>query len=377
MSVTTISLVNRYILWARAAGRCQYEGCNRPLYLDDLTKAEFNQSYIAHIIADNSGGPRGDALLSEQLQDDLSNLMLMCDTHHRLVDKADVEGHPVARLRKMKFDHEVRIETLTSIKPDKRSHVILYGARIGEHGAPLTASEAFGALLPSRYPAETRPIELGLKNSFMKDNASDFWTAEVKNLEALFKQKVVPLKGIDEVQHYSVFALAPQPLLIRLGTLLSDIYPADVFQRHREPSTWNWQPESATKGIILVEPHDKTGTPLLNCSLSATITNQRLFDVIPGKSSVWTITIDNPNNDFLKTKDLLKQFRVKCRQAFDLIKCAHGENTEIHIFPAMPVAAAVELGRVWMPKADLPLIIYDQNTATQGFTRTIEIKTGL
>jgi hypothetical protein len=75
-----------------------------------LTQAEFNSAYIAHIIADKPTGPRGDAILSEQLKSDLSNLMLLCNVHHRLIDIADVDGHPADLLRAMKERHEQRIE---------------------------------------------------------------------------------------------------------------------------------------------------------------------------------------------------------------------------------------------------------------------------
>ena len=34
---------------------------------------------------------------------------------------------------------------------------------------------------------------------------------------------------------------------------------------------------------------------------------------------------------------------------------------------------AIEVGRVWMPKADLPLVVYDQNRALGGFGRALEI----
>jgi len=102
MSVSSIPLDVRTRLWGKAGGRCQYDGCNRPLWLDTLTKAEFNTSYIAHIIADEPGGPRGDAVLSKKLKSDISNLMLLCDEHHRLVDRADVSAHPVDRLVEMK-----------------------------------------------------------------------------------------------------------------------------------------------------------------------------------------------------------------------------------------------------------------------------------
>jgi hypothetical protein len=37
------------------------------------------------------------------------------------------------------------------------------------------------------------------------------------------------------------------------------------------------------------------------------------------------------------------------------------------------VSAAVEVGRVWMPKADLPLVVFDQNRTLQGFVRALEI----
>ena len=94
MSVTSVPEKVRTRLWGKAAGRCQYEGCNKPLWIDELTKFEFNQSYVAHIIADKPGGPRGDTELSELLKADISNLMLMCDTHHRLIDKEDIAGHP-------------------------------------------------------------------------------------------------------------------------------------------------------------------------------------------------------------------------------------------------------------------------------------------
>ncbi len=108
MSVTNISAANRYILWGKAAGRCEYRGCNKPLFRDALTQGEFNQAYIAHIVADVPGGPRGDAIKSDLLKDDLINLMLMCDEHHRLIDKVELAKHTVELLKEMKKEHSLR-----------------------------------------------------------------------------------------------------------------------------------------------------------------------------------------------------------------------------------------------------------------------------
>ena len=64
--------------------------------------------------------------------------MLLCDAHHRLIDVSDIDGHPVDLLRAMKVRHEQRIELVTALGPDRQSHVVLYGANIGPHAAPLS-----------------------------------------------------------------------------------------------------------------------------------------------------------------------------------------------------------------------------------------------
>lgn len=61
------------------------------------------------------------------------------------------------------------------------------------------------------------------------------------------------------------------------------------------------------------------------------------------------------------------------RYLFDKIKATHGQNATIHLFPACPVSVAIEIGRVWMPKADLPLVIYDQNNKLGKFIETFTI----
>jgi hypothetical protein len=38
----------------------------------------------------------------------------------------------------------------------------------------------------------------------------------------------------------------------------------------------------------------------------------------------------------------------------------------------MPASLAVETGRIWMPKADLEMLIYDQNRE-KGFVPTLSI----
>ena len=87
------------------------------MHTDILTKKKYNSAYIAHIVADKPDGPRGDTVRSKLLCDDISNLMLLCNEHHNLIDKVDVEGHPESRLLVMKHQHEERIRRITDIAP--------------------------------------------------------------------------------------------------------------------------------------------------------------------------------------------------------------------------------------------------------------------
>lgn len=377
MSVSYIPEQVKRQLWAQSAGCCQYENCCKPLYFDTLTKAEFNTSYIAHIIADQPDGPRGDKILSPLLRSAISNLMLLCDEHHRLIDKVKEAEHSVERLTEMKRLHEQRINSVVYLAPDRRTHILLYGANVGQHGSPLTYKEASNSVLSAkRYPVYHQSIDLGISNSIHTDDMKDYWSQQIEQLTISFSQKVASLKGSHEVQHFSVFGLAPMPLLIKLGTLFSDIYDIDVYQRHREPVSWEWQSSQENYGgfFQLHPPPHFNGLPALNISLSATITNDRISSVLGKESSVWTLTHQKPHNDFLKSKELLSQLRVIMRSSLDTIKKHHGQNTPLSIFPAMPVSASIEFGRIWMPKADMSLVIFDQNNKANSFIETITIK---
>ena len=57
----------------------------------------------------------------------------------------------------------------------------------------------------------------------------------------------------------------------------------------------------------------------------------------------------------------------------DKVKIRHGQSAIVHVFPAMPVALAVELGRIRMPKADLPFAIYDEDRGNGGFRHVLSI----
>jgi hypothetical protein len=363
------------LLWGCAAGRCEFAGCNRPLWKSDVTQEEVNVAQKAHIYAFSKGGPRHNP--KKRDVNSLSNLILVCHGCHQKIDKEKDGGRYTASLlHQWKRAHEERIETVTGVALTKKSHILLYGANIGDHSGPLNYQEAAGALFPRRYPASDKPLELSTHNGSFSDRDSIFWSTESENLRRKFEKRIRERVADGELNHLSVFGLAPQPLLILLGTLLGDIVAADVFQRHREPVTWKWPTNAVTPQFEIIEPTTTTGPPALILALSATVTPDRVRAVLGKKTSIWMITHPKPHNDVLKSRLQLADLRAHLRLLLDRIKALHGQNTPLHIFPAAPAAAAIELGRVRMPKADTPWHIYDQVNDRGGFVLALTIPEG-
>lgn len=376
--------ITRYIkrelereLWARAAGRCQFSGCNRILYKSPVTQDHVNISEKAHIYSFSEKGPRGWGPFKKNPRklNDVSNLLLVCHDCHKVIDQDDKEQkYPASLLLEWKEQHEQRVEIVTGISPHKKSYIVLYGANIGNEKSLVQYNLAVEAVFPERYPTSNSPIELSM--SWQNDDSKfDYWETEKTNLNRNFQSRIRPIIEVDQQAHFSLFALAPQPLLIHLGALFTDKIPVDVYQPLREPKTWRWQKYPDNFKFIITEPANYDRQPILVFSLSGKITEDRIVSVVGGNINIWEVSVgeDFLHNDFMQSEIQLKKFRQTVRKLLVLIKQKHGQSTPLHIFPAMPVSCAIELGRVRMPKADVPWIIYDQNNKRNAFIKTITI----
>jgi len=380
MDVPKIREPVRYLLWAKTAGRCQFDGCNAPLYQDDHTQIEGNFGEVAHIIGQGEKGPRSYVELQQDKQyiNDISNLMLMCPKHHKLVDD-NPDTYTDEQLREMKYVHEDKVWLATEMKVDNTSNVVIYRGRIGSFQPTIEFREVMRAMFPYYYPADRYPHELGMSGSLLEDHTEEFWQRETENLEIQFSRQVARLLGNEkERNHYSIFSFAPIPLLIKLGTLLPNKYPAQVYQLKKEPANWKWEPEGpAGFEFIVSEPEKSQKVVALNLSLSADIDNQRILDALQAQDvSIWEVSVPEtayPKDDHLRSKEQLILFSRTFSKLLNEIKKRHGQNTKLHLFPAIGVAYAVEIGRLCSEKADMELVVFDQNNKTGGFTHALTI----
>lgn len=111
----SISDKNRKILWARSGSRCAF--C-RQQFVIERTAAD-SESVVAaecHIISSAATGPRYDPKFPAHAFDTLDNLILLCATHHKMIDD-QYETYSASVVRSIKQNHERWVETKLRDEP--------------------------------------------------------------------------------------------------------------------------------------------------------------------------------------------------------------------------------------------------------------------
>jgi hypothetical protein len=87
MTGPTVATIKR--LFAVSGNRCAFPGCELPL-VDEASGNVLGE--MCHIRARSPDGPRYDPEQTEEERHGFGNLVLLCPTHHAIVD-GDVRGH--------------------------------------------------------------------------------------------------------------------------------------------------------------------------------------------------------------------------------------------------------------------------------------------
>ncbi|MBN8587717.1 MAG: SAVED domain-containing protein [Rhodothermia bacterium] len=359
-------------LWAKAAGMCQFDSCNEILYRDNLTRKESNLAKISHIVAFSPDGPRGDIVKSPLLAKDINNLMLTCGVHAKIIDDNDkVKDYPEDLLLKYKREHEERVRRIASIKNDHKTHVLVVGFNILERAGVIDINQVHEAINQNgHYPDSDEPTIIDINACVLRDDNATYWAKNTEQIQSDVYNLIKRGNKGNSYTHLSIFGLAPIPLLMYLGKQIGDIITVEVFNRHRIVENWLWQnmeDESDFQYDVHKPILDRnTKSVALNLSLSNTIHQSEIAQKI-GSIPTYTITIPSPNRTFLKSKLRLEKFKEVFHMVLSEIRSSCADDCKIHLFPAVPVAVAVECGRIILPKADKEIIVYDWSESNKVF----------
>lgn len=365
------SELTKMMLIANAGGRCQFSGCNKQLFIDNITMKELNNTNIAHIVASSSDGPRGAENSSEELSNKLENLMLMCQEHHKLIDERHTE-YTVEKLQEMKKVQEEEVKKLLDEMHYPETKIVIFESPIkNKTQVKVDFKKACEAIRESKKKADSKyPLTINLECKEYDYNSDEFWKSIEEKLKRIFDNRIEEVYIDYPSSVLSIFPLAPIPLIAKLGNLLGDKKSIDIYQKTREPDTWKWLAEEKTNNFIVKKEKIGNGKKIaIVLSLTTEINFERVTSVLEDVGIIYHLKAEKNNTDCIKSLEDLKNFWQNFQNICDQIKNVDKEK-EAFLFPIIPVSAAFEIGRRHMKGAHPIIHIYEEN---DGFFKTITI----
>lgn len=349
------------ILCAKAAGMCEFPGCQERLFFDKQTASTFNHAYICHIVGSSPNGPRGSLELSHPLSDKLDNLMLLCDKHHTLIDN-DTEDYPIETLREMKLKHESNIDKACNFLSVPKSLVVTFSSPVHGHDVIIKHSQINSAVLPDRVPMAEYPLDIKVDEiSHENQKNKDHWQLQVERLKREINIKLLPAIDQDPQLVCDMFAIAPIPILAKLGELCGNKRSIFLHHNRRIEGTWKWattlRTVSFTYNIHHLNPEEKNIA--LAFSLSGAVPIESIKQSLCSINTIYEISAELQGIECIKSQCDLADFVNMYIEVLNKIHYEHPTVDVVHVFTAVPAVVAIELGRQRMRNVHPKLLMYN------------------
>ena len=349
----------RLTLWARAAGRCEL--CGKELDTAHIFDVSGNFGQVAHINAYSSGGPRHKEGMTEDELNASDNLMLLCPEHHKMIDD-NPDDFPEEELKRIKADWEGSIAEFVRDLAPTRATVVTMLHPVGGMVPHITPTEMRAALRgKSLYAADSKPFDLaeGIGS-----------TCSLQGASAQIERRMTAFRYIhdDSAMPVAVFALAPQPLLIKLGSLLGGVRDIRIFQPNRAVGGWTW-PEKG-HAVDFLARRIGGGLPDSCCavvviSLSGVI-NKETIRGIPNGAPIYELTAASPDTGIVISEETVRAFVKEAISLIDGIHESYPRVKELHVYPAMPASLAVGFGTALRFNLISKYVVHEKADGTFG-----------
>lgn len=365
-------------VWAAAAGRCTF--CNRLLLENEDLGEPVSIGELAHDVGWSEGSPRGKSDLGVKQRQAAENLLLVCRNCHKPIDDGGVVGrYTVGELIRRKRDHEERIRFLTEIGAGRAAYVVRMVGHV--RGTPpelsrntvLAAATAAGIYPQRLNGSHWEDVDLDLRGHGELHASTDF----ERCLPAIDDLVARVHDGVrrEAIERVAIFAFARIPLLIALGARLDDKLETLIFQRQRRDDTnaWRW-PDNPGESITfelrsLQERSDPSNVAVTVC-LSGTVKPDELPAEIRESHHIYCISPAGSAESgptLVSCPQTLANFETTLRRFLAHVEADHGKIQRVSIFPAVPLSAAVTIGRVLMPHVSPAWRVFDRDKNNQFF----------
>jgi hypothetical protein len=358
----------KFKLYVRSGGRCAL--CNK--YLIDPNTG-INIGEMAHIVGwtNKKKSPRGLSPLPQKDRNFAENLVLLCAEHHKIIDDPRMlTDYTVERLIEAKNAHESRIHHLTNLSKDSDTVVLRMFGNIRGTTVELSQKHALDVVFKEEKRAayfldsfDKQSIEIDLtKLPEPEEDWDGYWSIGQKTINKEINKFEEGIRS-GNIRHLSVFAISRIPLLVYLGYKLGDKIPMSLYQKHRgENETWGWINEEENFEFIIDKIQEAASEDVvLILNISGSIDTAKLPRHLTENSNIYMIKPSSvvPNRNIFNSKKTYENFVAKYHEFLSQLEVDHKSCDSIHVFSAIPIAAAVACGRGVMRNVHPSLVIYD------------------
>ena len=357
-----ISTATRNQVLLDAHGRCMFEGCGANLTEDPVTGARGNFATLAHNVASSEAGTRGMLYLSHALSDDPNNILLLCETHHRLVDKVAKADYPAAKLSAMRkrFCKEATALLDNLVLAPMPAYCVAWPVHRQRIALPSSQHIA-QALKPigARLDGQLRSVN-GNEALLRLLEGMDLWAAMCKVVEQAAAD--ILLQAHSEGYRAALFAMGLMPALIALGAKLGNKCEITPMLRYREDSLWYWPVNEPRGEFYMINGLDQLSDcedkVCLQLGLTAVPKSMHSTAESLGMNIVSVIArTEYLGNGALGHPDDGASLRQRMQELLHRLRDSHGVKT-VHVLPCASNAACVFFGQAF-DSYHPDLMIYD------------------
>lgn len=181
------------------------------------------------------------------------------------------------------------------------------------------------------------------------------------------------------VPRFAVFSLAPIPLAMHLGFVLSDRVHVECFQFDRVRKTWRWPDDAADADLdiqvkgVLAKKVKMTGNVVIRVSLSATIAPEDTRAVVPGKVEI-DLSVKSPDVMWLRSSAQLDVLGNRFREVLRAIRDYMPGCERIHLFYSGSTGGALVIGQQINPRMNPPVETYEYSRQwTPSYRRALTL----
>ncbi len=371
-----ISAATRHQVLLDAHGRCMFDGCGADLTQDPVTGVRGNFATLAHNVASSEGGTRGMLYLSHALADDPDNILLLCETHHRLVDKVAKADYPAAALSAMRrrfCEEATELLDALALAPTP-AYCVAWPVHRQRIALP-SSQQVARALMPigARLKGSVRTVndnEAVLRGL----DGERLWAAMCTTVDQTAGDILQQAHGAG--YRAALFAMGLMPALIALGAKLGNKCEMTPMLRYRENGLWYW-PAHEPRGEFysidgLSSLSEQEGEICLQLGFTAVPESMRSTAKSLGKSVVSVIAdTEYLGNGALGHPDDGASFRQRMQELLHRLRDAHGVHT-VHVLPCASNAACVFFGQAF-DSHHPDLVIYDFASEGNGMAPRLRV----